>query len=92
LSKVSELSNVRLGIIPAKTPAEVFCSHGFHIYDGTSVQVGTKTGTALTSKAHDVQTYVELFGELKQLAIYDDDARALLGRVAEEYRYLKGER
>jgi hypothetical protein len=37
---------------------------------------------------HDLPDYEELFGELTHLAVFDDDARALLHRIADDYRTL----
>jgi hypothetical protein len=90
LIDASQLPNVRLGIIPARTPARVFAPHGFDMYDLRGVCIGTKTATALTTEASDLADYDALFGELEQMAVYDDDVRALITRVAEEYQALTG--
>ena len=88
LIEASQLPHVRLGIIPARTPSRVFAPHGFHLYDRRAVQVGTKTATALSENADDLQDYENLFGELERMAAYDDPARELLQRVADAYREL----
>jgi transcriptional regulator with XRE-family HTH domain len=88
LIEASQLPNVRLGIIPTRTPARVFAPHGFDVYDARGVCIGTKTATALTTEASDIADYEALFAELEQMAVYDDEARALITRVAEEYRAL----
>jgi DNA-binding XRE family transcriptional regulator len=75
LIEASQLPNVRLGIIPTRAPARVFAPHSFDIYDSRGVCIGTKTATALTTDASDI-------------ADYDDEARALITRVADEYRAL----
>lgn len=90
LIDASQLPNVRLGIIPARTPARVFAPHGFDMYDMRGVCIGTKTATALTTEASDLADYDALFEELEQMAVYDDEVRALITRVAEEYRALTG--
>jgi hypothetical protein len=58
------------------------------MYDSRGVCIGTKTTTALTTEASDIADYDALFTELEQMAVYDDEARALITRVAEEYRAL----
>jgi hypothetical protein len=88
LLETSRLPQVRLGIIPTRTPARVFAPHGFDIYDSRGVCIGTKTATALTSDASDIADYEALFAELEQMAVYDDEARAVIARVTEEYRAL----
>jgi transcriptional regulator with XRE-family HTH domain len=90
LVEASRLPNVRLGIIPTRTPARVFAPHGFDMYDSRGVCIGTKTATALTTEANDIADYEALFAELEQMAVYDDEARALITSVAEEYRLLIG--
>lgn len=82
-----ERPNVRLGIIPWWTTAQVLPLHGFHIYDHRAVVVGTRSGTAIMGE-RDVPDYEALFGELRQLAVFDGDAQRLLGRIADEYRSL----
>ncbi len=82
-----ERPNVRLGIIPWRTPAQVLPLHGFHLYDHRAVVVGTRSGTAIMGE-RDVSDYEALFGELRHLAVFDGDARELLGRIADDYRSL----
>lgn len=86
LIEAGQLPNLRLGIIPTRTPARVFAPHGFDMYDSRGVCIGTKTATALTTEAGDVSDYDALFGELEQMAVYDDEASSLLTRVAREFR------
>lgn len=76
--------NVRLGIIPWWTPAQVLPLHGFHLYDRSAVVVGTRSGTAIMGE-RDVSDYEALFGELQRLAVFDGEARELLSRIADDY-------
>lgn len=79
--------NVRLGIIPWQAPARVLPLHGFHLYDHRAVVVGTRSGTAIMD-GRDVTDYEALFGELERLAVFEGEARAVLGRIADDYRSL----
>lgn len=86
IAQASSLPHVRVGIIPSRTPSQVFAPHGFHIYDSRAVSIGTRTATALTNDRHDLDDYEYLFGQLEQLAVYGDEARAILARTAKRYK------
>ncbi len=88
LAEAAALPHVRLGIIPARTRSRVFASHGFHLYDSRAVHIGTRTATALSTDRRDVEDYEALFGELEQLAVFGEEAAAIAGRIADEYRNL----
>lgn len=77
---------VRLGIIPARTPAGVFPLHGFDIYDQATVIVGTTAATAILTDPRDVKAHRGLLAKLEPLAVYGDEARTVLRRVADQYR------
>lgn len=62
--------------------------HGFHIYDEHTVQVGTRDGTAFLTDPAKVADYRTLFDQLQQLAVFGDQTRAVLARLAEGYRAL----
>lgn len=89
IAATSALPNVRLGIISQGTPVMFTAPHGFHVYDRQAVQVGTKTATALTSDARDLDEYQGLFERLTEAALFGDEARALFARIAGEYRALR---
>lgn len=82
----SRRPNVDLRIVSRDRPASFFALHGFHIYDEQAVMVGTLTATSLTSNRQDVDRYLALFDRLADLAVSGDDARAVLARLAGEYR------
>lgn len=90
IAVVSRETNVELGIIPAYTPAPVLAPHGFHVYDDTAAVVGTKTTTVLHDGPDDVRTYLGLFETLRGLAVFGGEARAVLSRLAGEYRARHG--
>lgn len=80
--------NVRIGIVPFGRPARIFPMHGWAVFDQRAVIVGTETATAILNEPADVATYVELTDEIEKLAVYDDEARAVLNRVVARYREL----
>ncbi|HXT46555.1 MAG TPA: helix-turn-helix transcriptional regulator [Pseudonocardiaceae bacterium] len=84
--EVTRLPNVRFGLIIRRTPTTILAPHGFHIFDARAVQVGIKTAVALIDNAEDIATYETLFSELERMAVFGDDARAELSRIADEYR------
>lgn len=86
IRELSQLPNVRIGVIVSRTPSRVLAPHGFHIYDRRAVQIGTKTATALIDNQDDIATYEALWGELERMAVWRDEARAVFARIAGEYR------
>ncbi len=88
IAAATKLPDVRVGIIPYSTPTTVFPRHGFHLYDSDAVIIGTETGTATIVDSEDIKGYERLFARLDALAAFGDAARAVLGRVADDYRTL----
>lgn len=88
IAEVSELPNVRVGLIPWRTEAAVFPIHGFTVYDDRMVIVGTWTATASMTDPRDIAEYVELFTALEEIAVFGDEARAELERIAADYERL----
>jgi len=81
---------LRIGVIPSSVPADVFPMTGFDLYDERAVIVGTITGTAYITNSGDVSEYVRLFRRLVDLAVWGDEARVVLQRIADKYRALTG--
>ena len=88
LAEVSRMQNVRVGVIPWTTPANVFPLHGFSIYDDRAVLVGTRVATAFLTEPDDVAEHIKLFGALEALAAWDEAACDHLGRIAADFRAL----
>jgi len=88
VADVSQLPNVRIGLILRRTPTTVLAPHGFHIFDGRAVQIGTKTATALIDDADDISTYEDLFDKLQSMAVFGEEAYFELRRIADEYKAL----
>lgn len=88
IAAAAERPNVDVGIIPYTTPVTVFPRHGFHLYDSDAVIIGTETGTATIVDNEGIASYEQLFARLEQHAATGDAARAVLARVADDYRKL----
>lgn len=84
----ASLGRARFGIIPWTTAATVYPTHGFSVYDHRVVIVGLWAGTTFTRDERDVDDYLKLFAELESLAVFGDDAAALLASAAAKYRSL----
>lgn len=80
--------NVHLGIIPQSRAATVFPMTGFWLYDRRTVIVGTRAGTSFLADEQDVAEYSRLFTDLEALAVYGDDALAVIRQVAVGYRLI----
>jgi transcriptional regulator with XRE-family HTH domain len=80
--------NARVGIVPFGRRAHVFTQHGWALFDQRAVVVGTLTATAVLTEEADVRAYVGLTDEIEKLAVYGDDARAVLNAVIDRYRTL----
>ncbi|WP_165956458.1 helix-turn-helix domain-containing protein [Kribbella antibiotica] len=91
ISRSTQLSNVRVGLIPFSRPTGIFVQEGFDLYDAQAVIIGTTTATATITDDADVAVYDQLFSELESLAVYDYAARRELDRIAEDYRLLPNE-
>lgn len=89
VAEVSQLPNMRVGLVLRRTPTAVLAPHGFHIFDDRAVQIGTKTATALIDDPGDIATYETLFHALECMAVFGEAARAELRRIADEYRALE---
>jgi hypothetical protein len=88
---------IQVGIIPAMRHASAQPLHGFHIYDFDEIRyrrglrmglVGTHSGSAILGEKAVNEDYVPLFEQLQPLAVFGDEARAILAKVAEQYRQL----
>ncbi len=89
LVTVAERPHVQLGIVPWTRPVTHPVLHAFQIYDQRAVMVGTETAVAVITDARDIADYETRFEIYAGLADYDDDARRVLRRVADEYRALQ---
>jgi transcriptional regulator with XRE-family HTH domain len=83
--EVSHLEGVRIGVIPACRPVEVFPLHGFDLYDERAAIVGTLATTAIITEPADVRLHVDMFASLTEAADFGDAARATLAEFRAGY-------
>ena len=86
----SQPRNVRVGVIPWGATATVFPMHTWDMYDRRGVIVGLVSSTALLTNPQDIAAYDEMFRRVEEMAVYDDEGRAVFERIAAEYRALMG--
>lgn len=89
IAAVMHLPNVRIGVLPLLGRAQVIYPEGFQVYadraDGadTLVLVEMVPEEVAISEPESVALYLREFDRLRSVAIFGDEARALLDRVAE---------
>lgn len=88
LAEVSRRTNVQLGIIDQTTVKPAAPPSPFHLYGRRTAVVATRSGTHFVTEPREVVGYEEAFEQLDNLAVYDDQARALLARIGDYYRNL----
>lgn len=89
LIEVSRRPNVRAGVIPWTKPTTTYARHGFHLYDSNAAIVTTESGMAVITDPVQVGVYDKRFAELEGVAVFDDEAREVFGRLASDYRSLR---
>ncbi|MBO0826177.1 MAG: helix-turn-helix domain-containing protein [Streptosporangiales bacterium] len=88
IAEISRLPNVRLGIIPWTRSVAFACTVAFDLYDDATAMVGIELSSEVFTDPGDVQVYLDLFGQAEAAAVFGDDARRELARVAADYRML----
>lgn len=86
VADATRIPDARIGIIPWGVQADRVVLHGWDIYDERAVSYGTTEATAVLTEPRDVGRYLELHAAVERIAVFDDDARAILRRIAAEYR------
>lgn len=89
LVEVSSMPNVRIGVIPAGHAMTFTCGTAFHLYEGegfAAAVVGLEVAAAELREPDDVAHFSALHDRLAAAAVYDDQARAVLERIADDYR------
>lgn len=90
IAAMSRRRNMRIGIISWGRISSVLPLHSWEIYDERAVITGSMTGTAVLTTRADVAAHLDLFATLERLAVYGEDAREILTRVADRYQELAG--
>lgn len=86
LASLSELPNVRLGIIPLDKYVPDGPLNTFTVYDERIATAETFGGVIMMRDPRDVSYHLELFSFFEQYAVFDGEARALLESFAEAFR------
>lgn len=90
IADISQRPNIRLGVIPWGTEANVYPSSGFEIYDGRTIVVGSPSGARFANDPDDTARYNTMIKNLELLAVFDEQARDLLAGTADRYRSGRG--
>lgn len=92
VGSLSTLENVSIGLIPETAQATTYVPHGFVIFEPLDhgedalVLVETVHANLTISEAGYVALYQRQWSLLAEMAVYGDDARALLGAIAADER------
>jgi hypothetical protein len=92
IAAVMRLPNASIGILPLRGQARAIYPEGFQLYadraDGadTLVLVELVPDELAISEPESVALYLREFDRLRSVAVFGDDARALLVRIAGDMR------
>lgn len=81
LVSLTQLPNVRLGIIGYETQYTTAPWHGFWLYDNEKVIVETMSAALDLRQPQEIELYVNAFEELAAVASYAKSARTIITRV-----------
>ncbi|HEU5472264.1 MAG TPA: helix-turn-helix transcriptional regulator [Actinophytocola sp.] len=81
LLSLSQLPNVRLGIIAFETQYDTAPKHGFWIYDEERVLIETVSAALDLRQPQEVELYANTFEQLAAVASYGRSARKIINRV-----------
>jgi transcriptional regulator with XRE-family HTH domain len=86
LVSLSQLPNVRIGVLPLSVQVGAGAFHTFVGYDKHLVTIELFTGLLVLRDPKDTEHYRTLFNFFSGHALWADSARTFLGDVAETYR------
>lgn len=86
LASLSELPNLRLGIIPLDAYVPDGPLNTFTVYDDRIATAETFGGVIMMRDPRDVTYHLELFAFFERYAVWDDDVRSLLGTYVQAFR------
>ncbi len=78
LLTVMPLASVSLGIIPFTAQRTVWPLEAFYVHDDTMAVVETLTAEIKVTQPRELADYLKAFTGLAEMAVYGDDARALI--------------
>jgi len=84
LVSLSQLPNVRLGVIGFETQYATSPWHGFWLYDNERVLVETFSAALDLRQPQEIGLYGEVFDQLAAVASYGRAARGIINRVIED--------
>ncbi|MDQ1027514.1 transcriptional regulator with XRE-family HTH domain [Streptomyces umbrinus] len=81
------LPSVSLGIIPSAAPERPLCPQElFHMYDDTLVSVELLSAQVRVTQPSEIALYLKAFEQLRSMAVYGADARALIVQAIDALR------
>lgn len=83
LRRVARLWHVRLGIIPPRPQRQVRAGECFYLFDDKLVRSEMWTGGFRSKRPDQVEFFARLHAMLASMAVYGDDADALIERARE---------
>jgi transcriptional regulator with XRE-family HTH domain len=86
LASLSELPNIRLGVIPLDRYVPDGPLNTFIVYDERIATAETFGGVIMMRDPRDVAYHLELFAFFENYAVFDDEVRALLEKYAQGFR------
>lgn len=86
LASLSELPNIRLGLIPLDTYVPDGPLNTFTVYDDRIATAETFGGVIMMRDPRDVTNHLELFAFFERYAVFNNDVRALLESYAQAFR------
>ncbi|MDQ3765266.1 MAG: helix-turn-helix transcriptional regulator [Actinomycetota bacterium] len=84
LVSLSNLRNLRLGVISFKTPYVADPRHGFWLLDQDRVRVETFSAEFNLHQPYEIELYSGIFEKLAAAASYDGTARAIIIKIMSE--------
>ncbi|MGH3923369.1 MAG: Scr1 family TA system antitoxin-like transcriptional regulator, partial [Pseudonocardiaceae bacterium] len=90
IASLDSLPSVKIGVIPFTAEATTLHPETFTILDGedTLVLVETVTAELAVRDPRDVAAYVDIFGRLREQAVFGEAMSGMLDAIAEDVRRL----
>jgi hypothetical protein len=82
IAELSKREHLRIGVVDLSTPKPLTAAYGFQVFGDHTAELDTEMGATFRDHPPDVAYLLDRHARLASLAVYDDDARALLERIA----------